>query len=161
MHPDGRYLLVTNRFSNFACVIDTHTDAVVAEIPLDFYCQGIMFDQEGRTAYIANRYLDQVFVVDVERGGRLVRRRLCACSAVSTTRSSSERCIPALVPQLRRSERLPRRDPRRIRGRPRRQGELRSRRSRTCARGMPQAAGCCAATVRTRSVATPTASRCT
>jgi len=68
LHPGGRFLLVTNRFSNFASVIDTRTDSVVSEIPLDFYCQGVAFDREGRTAYVANRYLDQVFVIDVEAG---------------------------------------------------------------------------------------------
>ncbi len=66
MHPGGRYLLVTSRFSNFSSVIDTRTDAVVAEVPLDFYAQGAAFDREGRTAYVTNRYLDQVFVADVE-----------------------------------------------------------------------------------------------
>lgn len=68
LHPGGLYLLVTNRFSNFASVIDTRTDMVVSEVPLDFYAQGVVFDQEGQKAYVANRYLDQVFVVDVEAG---------------------------------------------------------------------------------------------
>jgi YVTN family beta-propeller protein len=68
LHPGGRFLVVTNRFSNFASVIDTHSDSVVSEIPLDFYCQGVAFDRGGHTAYVVNRYLDQVFVVDVEAG---------------------------------------------------------------------------------------------
>ncbi|MBM4062824.1 MAG: hypothetical protein FJ265_17275, partial [Planctomycetes bacterium] len=67
MHPDGRHLLVSNRFSNFLSVVDTRVDEVVSEIPVDFYCQGITFDRDGRTAYVTNRYLDQVFVVDFER----------------------------------------------------------------------------------------------
>lgn len=65
MHPGGRFLVVTNRFSNFASVVDTARDEVVAEIPLDFYMQGVAFTADGRTAYVANRYLDQVMVVDV------------------------------------------------------------------------------------------------
>ena len=71
LHPAGRHLLVTNRFSNFASVVDTHSDTVVAEVPLDFYCQGVAFDRSGTAAYVVNRYLDQVFVVDVnvEQGG--------------------------------------------------------------------------------------------
>ncbi len=69
MHPGGRFLLVTSRFSNFISVVDTQVDAVVAEIPADYYCQGITFDAEGRTAYVANRYLDQVFVVDLRVDG--------------------------------------------------------------------------------------------
>jgi DNA-binding beta-propeller fold protein YncE len=69
LHPGGRFLVVTNLFSNFASVIDTRTDVVVSEIPLDFYCQGIEFDETGRTGYVANRYLDQVFVVDIRSEG--------------------------------------------------------------------------------------------
>ncbi|MCH7907993.1 MAG: YncE family protein, partial [Candidatus Hydrogenedentes bacterium] len=68
-HPGGRFLLVTNRFSNFASVIDMRSDTVVSEIPLDFYCQGVAFDRAGRTLYVANRYLDQAFVVDVHAEG--------------------------------------------------------------------------------------------
>ncbi|MAE61035.1 MAG: hypothetical protein CMJ49_06730 [Planctomycetaceae bacterium] len=66
MHPAGRYLWVTNRFSNFISVIDTHIDAVISEIPTDFYCQGITFAKDGRTAYVSNRYLDQVFIIDID-----------------------------------------------------------------------------------------------
>ncbi|MBI4582745.1 MAG: hypothetical protein HY717_01745 [Planctomycetes bacterium] len=69
LHPDGRFLLVTSRFSNFASVIDTRTDDVVSEIPLDFYCQGLAFDRDGKTAWVANRYLDQVFRVDIRAEG--------------------------------------------------------------------------------------------
>ena len=69
IHPAGRHLLVTNRFSNFATVIDTVTDRVVSEVDLDFYCQGVVFDAAGKTAWVANRYLDQVFPVDVEVEG--------------------------------------------------------------------------------------------
>jgi YVTN family beta-propeller protein len=71
-HPGGRFLLVTNRYSNFTSVIDTRTDLVVGEIPTDFYCQGGVFNRDGDTLYLTNRYLDQVFVVDIdEAGGRL------------------------------------------------------------------------------------------
>lgn len=69
LHPGGRYLVVTNRFSTFASVIDTTRDVVAAEIPLDAYMQGMAFTPDGKTAYIANRYLDQVFVVDVDAHG--------------------------------------------------------------------------------------------
>ena len=65
MHPGGRFLLVTNRFSSFASVVDTARDEVVGEVPLDFYMQGVAFTPDGRTAYVANRYLDQVMVLDV------------------------------------------------------------------------------------------------
>ncbi len=68
LHPGGRYLWVTNRFSNFISVIDTITDTVVSEIPLDFYAQGLTFSADGKLAYVANRYLDEVFVIDIEAG---------------------------------------------------------------------------------------------
>lgn len=66
LHPGGRFLLVTNELSNYASVIDTANDEVVTEIPLDFYCQGVAFSQDGKRAWVANRYLDQVLVVDLE-----------------------------------------------------------------------------------------------
>ncbi len=90
MHPGGRFLLVTNRFSNFASVIDTKTDAVVSEIPLDFYAQGVAFDREGRTAYIANRYLDQVFVVDVKAGGNSFDASMRVMGGLDDTRFFDE-----------------------------------------------------------------------
>ena len=68
LHPGGRFLWVTNRLSNFISVIDTTVDEVVAEIEADFYCQGVEFSADGRTAYVANRYLDQVLVIDVDAG---------------------------------------------------------------------------------------------
>ena len=64
MHPHGRYLLVLNRLSNYASVIDSTTDEVVSEIPLDFYCIDAVYTRDGRTAYISNRYLNQVLVVE-------------------------------------------------------------------------------------------------
>lgn len=69
LHPDGRHLFVTNRFSNFISVIDTRRDEVVLEIPLDFYAQGLTFAPDGKTAYVANRYLDEVLIVDIDADG--------------------------------------------------------------------------------------------
>jgi len=69
IHPGGRFLFVTSRYSNFSSVIDTRTDEVVLEDPTDFYCMGMAFDQEGRTLYVTNRYLDQVFVIDIDTDG--------------------------------------------------------------------------------------------
>ncbi len=66
MHPGGRFLLVTNRFSNFISVIDTRNDTVVSEIPADFYCEGMTFSADGQTSFVANRYLDQIFVFDID-----------------------------------------------------------------------------------------------
>lgn len=65
LHPGGKHIVVTNRFSNFASVIDVEKDEVVSEIPLDYYAQGMAFSHDGRTGYFASRYLDQVLVADV------------------------------------------------------------------------------------------------
>lgn len=65
-HPDGKRLLVVSRFSNFACVIDTESDEVVDEVKLDFYCQDGVYSPDGDKLYLANRYLDQVFVLKEE-----------------------------------------------------------------------------------------------
>lgn len=64
-HPDGRHLVVTNRFSNFASVVDARARKVVAEIPLDFYAQGGAFSRDGRRFYAAIRYSDQVLVAEI------------------------------------------------------------------------------------------------
>ncbi|MBL6991958.1 MAG: YncE family protein, partial [Bacteriovoracaceae bacterium] len=69
LHPGGRFLVVLNRFSNFASVIDVKKDKVVSEIALDFYCQRIIFNRAGTKAYVSNRYLNQVFVVDIKVDG--------------------------------------------------------------------------------------------
>jgi len=68
MHPKGRFAVVINRFSNYASVIDTALDEVTGEIPLDFYCQQMAFNKKGTQAYVSNRYLNQVFVLDVKAG---------------------------------------------------------------------------------------------
>ena len=59
-------MVVLNRFSNYASVIDTRTDRVVSEIPLDFYCNYITYTRDGKRAYVSNRYLNQILVVDVD-----------------------------------------------------------------------------------------------
>lgn len=69
LHPDGRHLFVGNRYSNFLSVIDTKVDEVALEIPLDFYAQGMAFSADGKVAYVANRYLDEVLVLDIQADG--------------------------------------------------------------------------------------------
>lgn len=66
LHPNGRHLFVGNRFSNFISVVDTQRDEVVFEIPIDFYAQGMTFSHDGKTAWVANRYLDEVLVLDID-----------------------------------------------------------------------------------------------
>ncbi len=72
LHPGGRYLVVTNELSNYVTVIDTLEDQAVGNIPLDYYAQGLVFSADGKTAWVAIRYLNQVLVLDIqERTGGL------------------------------------------------------------------------------------------
>jgi len=70
LHPDGRFLVVTNRFSNWASVLDTTTDEVVADVPVPFYTIDVAFTPDGRTAYLTNRWKDSVLRWDVAVGER-------------------------------------------------------------------------------------------
>lgn len=65
LHPSGNYLVVINEFSNYASIVDTRTDKNIGNIPIDYYCQGMVFSRDGKKMYVANRYLDQVLVVDL------------------------------------------------------------------------------------------------
>ena len=65
VHPSGRWVVVTNRFSNFLSVIDVDTDQVVSRIPIEFYSEDLVFDRDGRTAYVSNFFLNQVLIVDL------------------------------------------------------------------------------------------------
>jgi len=66
LHPNGRWLVVTNRFSNYLSVIDVTTDEVVSEIPILFYCEDLVFAPDGHIAYVTNFWKDQVLVVDLD-----------------------------------------------------------------------------------------------
>lgn len=65
MHPSGRWVVVTNRYSNFLSVIDVATDRVVGMIPVPFYADDLIFAPDGRTAYVSNFWKNQVLVVDL------------------------------------------------------------------------------------------------
>lgn len=72
LHPAGRVLVVFNRFSNYASVIDTQTGRVSGRIPSDFYAIEGAWTPDGRALWISNRWRDAVAVWDVEvTGGRL------------------------------------------------------------------------------------------
>ncbi len=60
MHPGGRFAVVTNRYSNWASVIDTVTDLVVRDVPADFYTIDVAFTPDGRRAYLSNRWHNRV-----------------------------------------------------------------------------------------------------
>ena len=66
LHPSGRWMVVTNRYSNFLSVIDVYEDRVVSEIPAIFYCEDLVFTPNGRTAYVSNFWKNQVLVIDLE-----------------------------------------------------------------------------------------------
>lgn len=75
LHPSGRWVAVTNRYSNFLSVIDAATSRVTSEIEVPFYCEEIEFSPDGRLACLANFWLNQVLVVDLEeKDGRLEGR---------------------------------------------------------------------------------------
>lgn len=66
LHPNGRHLVVCNRFSGFLSVIDTQSDQVVQQIPTPYYATELLFDDLGTRAWISNRWLDLVLSYDVE-----------------------------------------------------------------------------------------------
>lgn len=68
LHPGGRFAVVANRFSNFASVLDTRTDEIVAAIPVPYYTVAVAFTPDGRRAYLANRWKDSVLRWDLDVG---------------------------------------------------------------------------------------------
>jgi DNA-binding beta-propeller fold protein YncE len=65
LHPGGRFLVVLNRFSNFASVIDTAAAEVVTEVPAEFYSVEAVFSPSGDELWLTNRWRDAVAVWDV------------------------------------------------------------------------------------------------
>ena len=63
MHPDGRFVVVTNRLSDHLSVIDTET-STVTHIPADFYAIGARFAPDGSRLYVTNRWRDALRVWD-------------------------------------------------------------------------------------------------
>ena len=75
LHPSGRWVVVTNRYSNFISVISVESDTVVGEIPALYYCEDIVFSPDGRTGYVSNFFENQVLIFDFEeRQGTLEGR---------------------------------------------------------------------------------------
>ncbi len=72
LHPGGRFLVVTSRFSNFASIIDTERDEVAAEIPVPFYTIEVAFHPDGDHAWLTNRWKDSVLRWDLEVGERFL-----------------------------------------------------------------------------------------
>ncbi|MCC7536193.1 MAG: YncE family protein [Deltaproteobacteria bacterium] len=71
LHPEGRFLVVANLHSNFASIVDTRSDEVVAQYPVPFYTTAIAFSPDGARAYLANRWKDSLLSWDLRvSGGR-------------------------------------------------------------------------------------------
>ncbi|MCP4976114.1 MAG: hypothetical protein GY931_08130 [Maribacter sp.] len=66
LHPTGRWAFVANRFSNFISVIDLEADAVITEIPAPYYCEEILFSNDGSTAYVSNFSTNQILLIDLD-----------------------------------------------------------------------------------------------
>ncbi len=69
LHPGGRWLVVANLLSNWASVIDTVDDRVVAEVPVPWYTTAVAFSPDGTRAYLANRWKDALLTWRVDAGG--------------------------------------------------------------------------------------------
>ncbi len=65
LHPNGRHLVVLNRFSAFMSVIDTSSDEEVSRVPAPYYAIQIAFNEAGTRAWVTNRWLDSVLAYDV------------------------------------------------------------------------------------------------
>ena len=75
-HPSGRWMLVTNRLSNWMSVIDVATDRVVSTIEVPHYCDDVVISRDGRTAFVSNFAADQVVIVDLDPSGDVLTGRL-------------------------------------------------------------------------------------
>ncbi len=73
LHPGGRFIVVLNRYSNYASVIDTTKRKVSGYALTDYYCEGIAFSADGRQAFVTNRKRDAVLIFDVETTGATFR----------------------------------------------------------------------------------------
>lgn len=72
LHPSGRWVVVTHRYSNWLGVVDVATDRLVSRIPVPFYCDDIVLSPDGTRAFLSSFALDQVVVVDLtDRGAGL------------------------------------------------------------------------------------------
>lgn len=65
LHPGGRWLVVFNRFSNFATVVDTWTEAT-HRLPVDFYTGDGVFGPDGSELWVTNRWRDAIGVLDID-----------------------------------------------------------------------------------------------
>jgi len=72
-HPDGRHLIVLNRFASYASIVDARALRVVEEVDVPFYCEGIAISEDGTRALITNRWKDSVLRWRLAREGDRLR----------------------------------------------------------------------------------------
>lgn len=60
LHPEGRFLVVTNRFARYASIVDLTRDAVVGELDVPFYTEAATFSEDGSLLFLTNRWRDVV-----------------------------------------------------------------------------------------------------
>lgn len=78
LHPGGRYIVVTNRFSAYMSVIDTESDEQIGKIPTPYYAIEIAFNNAGDRAWVTNRWLNSVLSYNVrtaDEGGLVFEQR--------------------------------------------------------------------------------------
>jgi hypothetical protein len=69
LHPDGRHLVVANRFARYASVVDAERMRVVAEVDVPYYTEALAFAPDGRRMYAASRFTDSVLRFEVTTEG--------------------------------------------------------------------------------------------
>jgi len=70
LHPEGRFLVVTNRFARYASLVDLDRDAVAGELDVPFYTKGATFSEDGALLLLTNRWRDVIlrFAVQIAAG---------------------------------------------------------------------------------------------
>jgi len=69
VHPSGRWLVVFNRFSNFATLLDARSGDVIREIPSAYYAVEGVFTPDGSELWVTNRWSDTVEIWPVRVRG--------------------------------------------------------------------------------------------
>jgi len=71
LSPDGGRLYVTEQYTNRLKVIDTTTNAVVANVPVGVEPQGVAVNPTGTRVYVANNGSESVSVIDAATNAKL------------------------------------------------------------------------------------------
>ena len=72
VHPNGRHLIVTNRFARYASIVDVERGRVEGEIDVPFYTEDVAIAADGKHAYLTNRWKDSLLRWELDdHGGAL------------------------------------------------------------------------------------------